>query len=431
MADSSALTGQIMALHQRAMSALQQQRWDEAVAAWQRIVAEVPDDLRAHAGLGRWAFGRGDFRAAAHHLTVAAKGSSGQPRPWIDVALAQEQLGDVSAQEEALFRALKADPQDLLALLMRGALLERTDRPEQAADAFIAATMVAPPLERLAPELRAPLAHAQSVRDRHEQRMATFVDGFLVDELNALKGHDLDRFQCSVDILLGRRQRYESRPSRYFMPGLQPVEFFDREHFPWLAELEAGTPLIQQELLRILGEDEGITPYLQYGDDQPLAQWATLNRSPRWSAYHLWKDGEPVQAHLTKCPDTARLLETTPRPHQPGRTPVAMFSLLKPRTHIPPHVGASNARLVCHLPLIVPPGCRFRVGNTMREWAVGKAWVFDDTIEHEAYNDSDQLRVVLIWDTWHPGLQPHERKLISALSRALNAFGGADPGFSA
>jgi aspartyl/asparaginyl beta-hydroxylase (cupin superfamily) len=103
-----------------------------------------------------------------------------------------------------------------------------------------------------------------------------------------------------------------------------------------------------------------------------------------------------------------------------------MYSLLKPRTVIPPHVGASNARLVCHLPLIVPPGCSFRVGNTVREWVPGRAWVFDDTIEHEARNDSDQLRVLLIWDTWHPDLTEPERRMITALSAALNAFSGTD-----
>ncbi len=422
---------QVAEWHQQAMAALQQQRSDQAAACWQRIVALAPGDARAHAGLGRWAHSRGDLDGAARHLACAAAASRGNPRPWIDVALVQEQRSDVAAQEEALYRALKEDPQDLLALLMRGTLFERTGRPEQATDAFIAATLVAPPTERLSVELRGPVAHAMAMRQAHESRLAAFVDQALQPALDAAAGEDLARFRLSVDILLGRRKRHESRPLRYFVPQLAPVEFFDRHRFPWLPALEAGSERIRAELQAVLRSEQGITPYLEYNDDQPVEQWAELNRSPRWSAYHLWKDGRPVAEHVARCPETARLLEATPRPHQAGRTPVALFSLLKPHTTIPPHVGASNARLVCHLPLIVPPGCRFRVGNSVREWEVGQAWVFDDTIEHAAHNDSDQLRAILIWDTWHPDLLPHERTLISALSSALNDFGGADPSFVA
>jgi len=119
-----------------------------------------------------------------------------------------------------------------------------------------------------------------------------------------------------------------------------------------------------------------------------------------------------------------RVLAGVPQPDMPARTPSAMFSLLKPHTHIPPHNGVTNARLVVHLPLIVPQGCRFRVGNETREWIPGKAWVFDDTVEHEAWNDSDKLRVVLIFDIWHPHLSAAERELVTALTRGLNAFTG-------
>jgi aspartyl/asparaginyl beta-hydroxylase (cupin superfamily) len=97
-----------------------------------------------------------------------------------------------------------------------------------------------------------------------------------------------------------------------------------------------------------------------------------------------------------------------------------MFSLLAPGAHIPPHNGVANIRLVCHLPLIVPPGCWFRVGDERREWEVGKAWVFDDTIEHEAANPSESLRVILILDTWHPDLSRAERESVAAIMAATD-----------
>ena len=82
---------------------------------------------------------------------------------------------------------------------------------------------------------------------------------------------------------------------------------------------------------------------------------------------------------------------------------------------IPPHVGVNNTRLVCHLPLIVPEGCWFRVGAESRFWRLGEAIVFDDTIEHEALNPTDQLRVVFIFVIWHPQLSTIEREAVTAL----------------
>jgi aspartyl/asparaginyl beta-hydroxylase (cupin superfamily) len=106
----------------------------------------------------------------------------------------------------------------------------------------------------------------------------------------------------------------------------------------------------------------------------------------------------------------------------PNFSPTAMFSCLEARTTIPPHCGETNTRLIVHLPLIVPAGCWFRVGNETREWHYGKAFVFDDTIEHEARNDSDELRVVLIFDVWNPFLSPAERELVAGLVNSVRDY---------
>ena len=95
--------------------------------------------------------------------------------------------------------------------------------------------------------------------------------------------------------------------------------------------------------------------------------------------------------------------------------------MLRPRTHIPPHTGATNIRVTIHLPLIVPENCEFRVGNDHRPWVEGEAFAFDDTIEHEATNGSDALRAVLIIDTWNPYLTALERDLLRDYVAALDA----------
>ncbi|MFM2411004.1 MAG: hypothetical protein RL481_1832, partial [Pseudomonadota bacterium] len=115
------------------------------------------------------------------------------------------------------------------------------------------------------------------------------------------------------------------------------------------------------------------------------------------------------------CPQLMALLARLPQPHVKGAGPNAMFSLLAPGAHIPPHTGIANTRLVCHLPLIVPKGCWFRVSDDKRYWERGKAWVFDDTVEHEAMNPSAELRVVMIFDIWHPALDEADRAGIKAV----------------
>jgi aspartyl/asparaginyl beta-hydroxylase (cupin superfamily) len=151
---------------------------------------------------------------------------------------------------------------------------------------------------------------------------------------------------------------------------------------------------------------------MQRPPNEPTDQFTELNFSPRWSAYHFALYGKYYDEHRRACPKTTAILDQMPFPVVPNRMPAALFSILQPKTHIPPHTGAGNVRLLCHLPLILPPHCRFRCGNSLREWRMGEAFVFDDTIEHEAWNDSDQVRAVLIFDVWNPYLTAEEREFI-------------------
>jgi aspartyl/asparaginyl beta-hydroxylase (cupin superfamily) len=154
----------------------------------------------------------------------------------------------------------------------------------------------------------------------------------------------------------------------------------------------------------------------------PLRQWRELNHSRRWSAYFLWNQGRREEPHLARCPRTAAALAAVPQVDIPGRGPTAFFSILDAHTRIPAHSGVTNTRLTVHLPLIVPPKCGFRVGGETREWRVGTAWVFDDTIEHEAWNDSDAARAILIFDIWNPELTALERDLLRETVTALAEY---------
>jgi aspartate beta-hydroxylase len=420
---------EIIALEAEATRATQSGRELEAASLWKRILGLDPRHPRALTAVGQRAFRKGDMQTARATFERLVEADGSDPQHWVNLALVCQNLKDEAGEEAAIQRALQADPLDLLALVLRGALCERQGKAHQAARAFGAVAAVSPPMERLHPDLRPAVAHALAYRQKYDRDYAAFIDEYLAPHYARLGAEDLRRFRDSVDIMVGRKKRFDSQSTLYHFPELAAIEFFDRALFPWLDAIEAATDAIREEFLAVLAAEEGFTPYITYPGDVPHNQFAELNNSPRWSAFHLYKMGERVPDNAAKCPATMRLLEGVPQPDQPGRTPAAMFSLLKPRTRIPAHTGVTNVRLVTHVPLIIPEGCGFRCGNQARQWTPGKAWVFDDTIEHEAWNDSDKLRVVLIFDIWHPYLTAAERSLVTAITAGLNAFVGAAPSF--
>jgi aspartate beta-hydroxylase len=386
-------------------------------------MASDPGPLQELAQRGQRALARGELASARDIYEKLVKLDAANPQHWIKLAIACRGADD-AREEAAITQALSLDPMDLVALILRGNFLERQGRRHEAAQAYSAVVSVAPPMERLHPDLHAALARAVAFSDSYSKECGAFLDDYLAPRLAEQSGGSVARFRDALDMLVGRKKRFESRSAIFHYPHLPAIEFFPREEFRWLDAIEAETDAIRDEFIAVLKSEDGFAPYITYPADVPHNQWAELNNSPRWSAFHLYKMGARVDANADRCPVTMRALAGAPQPDQPGRTPSAMFSLLKPRTHIPPHNGVTNSRLVVHLPLIVPDGCAFRVGNETRKWVPGKAWVFDDTIEHEAWNDSDKLRVVLIFDIWHPHLTPEERRLVTALAAGLNAFTG-------
>ncbi len=421
--------GQLAALEAEAAAAMQGGNEVGAVRIWGHILALQPRHVPTLSALGQLSYRKGDMAAArvAFQRLVDADGKVAQQ--WINLALACQGLRDEKGEEEAIRKALEIDPRDLLGLILRANLLEKQGKRHEAAVAYGAVSAVAPPLDRLHPSLRPAVTHAMQWRSLYDHECGAFMDAYLAPHLVRLDGERIKRFKDSLDIFVGRKKRYDSQSMMHHYPGLPTIEFFDREALPWSAAIEAAADDIRNEFLVVLAADQGFEPYINYADDAPVDQFAQLNHNPDWTAFHLIKSGKPVPQNAAKCPKTLAALKHAPQPDQPGRTPSAMFSLLKPKTRIPPHTGVSNVRLVSHLALIIPEHCALRVGNEIRQWVSGKVWAFDDTIEHEAWNNSDQLRVVLIFDIWHPHLSAAERELITAMSAGLNAFATGGDGF--
>ena len=403
-------------LFARASDAWRQGRHDAAAQLLELVVERHPDHATALNTLGLIAIGARDSDRALGYLERAAQAQPDAPGIWFNHFQALELAGELERGLVSLDRALAIDPYYVPALLKKAEALERLGRITESAAMYRAIIAASPDLDSLPEPARQALAHGRElVRQVDDQRTAA-VEEALVAVRAAYPGAELERAAAYAEQQTGRRKVYVQQPVNGHFPYLPALEFFARDQFPWLADLESRTGDIAQELLSLLDErDGGFRPYVAFDASQPVNQWGELNHSRRWSAWFLWEDGERHEENCCRCPVTAAAAESVPLLDLPGKGPTVMFSLLEPRTRIPPHTGSSNVRTTVHLPLIVPEGCGFRVGSQTRSWRVGEAWAFDDTIEHEAWNDSDTLRAILILDVWNPLLTEAERAAIRVI----------------
>jgi aspartate beta-hydroxylase len=349
------------------------------------------------------------------------------PALWSNLATSLHALNFLPQELEALERALAIEPRHTGSLLQKGTLLEGRGDLRNAARVYRNALATLPSGATPPASIAAVVARARELIAEDEAALRAAIEARLAGVGEGARGYP--RVQQCLELLTGKRRRFESQPTFMYFPQLPAIEFFAREQFPWLEALEAATEDIRAELMNVLVTDRaGLEAYIDYPAGVPLDQWRELNKSRRWSAYYLWNQSVPHQEHLARCPRTAQALRLTPQCEVAARAPTAFFSILEPHTRIPAHTGVTNTRLTVHLPLIVPPGCGFRVGSETREWVPGKAWVFDDTIEHEAWNESDAARAILIFDVWNPLLSAPERDLVRAMTEALGSYYGPAEG---
>ena len=401
-------------------------RRDEAVKLFQSVIAKAGEQPVALNALGMSALGDGDHARAIPLFRRAIAADPHSPELWMNLAKAYRELGDDRGELEALQGALAIDQRHFMASVRLAEYHERTGADALAADRWSGVLTMASLMDQRPPAIEPILDQARAQVARYRASYAVDVETGLAEARDRLPATQRRRFDACIDHVLGRRQIYANQCAGLHFPFLPAEEFFEREHFPWLEQLEAKTDVIRAELEAILAEDDpGILPYVSMEPGTPTNKWSPLDKSLAWGALHLWKDGRRDDAVCARAPQTAAVVEALPLSDLPGRTPTVFFSLLRPGTHLPAHTGVSNVRAIIHLPLIVPDGCGFRVGGETREWRVGEAFAFDDTIEHEAWNRSDRLRAILIFDVWNPYISETERDLLRRFYEVTNATGNA------
>ncbi len=436
MAGLSHGTPELVALMQQAVAA---RDLDRAERIAEIISVREPSQEDATGYLVARALERGEFPRARNVALNAVKAKPDSARLQFHFGLVLHATGEHAAALQAFQAAYAADPGLLAALLWQADCMRALGRHSDALRSQLDALAQA--------ERSGMLAHLKAlqppIRERIERAIADVrrarklaIDPAIASLREKHGAAAIERVDRAIARVYGEPAPQPThplqQPTLLFVPELPDQAWFEREQFPYLKTLEAATDVIREELLAVLADEEGLVPYVDMPDSAPAApMWRTLNRSPAWSGYHLYRHGERVDEHCARCPRTMAVLESLPLMRIADHAPEILFSVLKPHTHIPPHTGVINGRLTVHLPLIVPENCgALRAGEEKRAWKEGECLVFDDSFVHEAWNESDSTRVVLILDAWNPHLGEPEREALTTAIAGLGEFhrrhGGGD-----
>ena len=363
---------------------------------------------------GMEAFRQGRISEARALFESAAEAGSSSGVLWMLLAVCRRRDNDLEAEEAALNRLLEIEPESVRGHVMKGDCRAAVGDERSAIYFYGRALRLAKgrqlPAEVLDDVRQAEQKLSQLKRSAHEQREFRLTARGLPPESWS------PRLRRSLEVAAGQRQLYYQQPTTFSYVELPHVQFFDPSEFEWAPGIEAATRAIREELSGLLEKrgDKDFRAYIQ-GETIRMDANRDLMKNKDWSALFLCENSQVMMETVQRCPRTWQAVQKAPLPSIATWGPTVMFSLLKAGARIRPHTGMFNTRLVCHLPLIVPPNCRFRVGNEIREWEVGKLMIFDDTIEHEAWNDSSEDRVILIFDIWRPELTDQERYELTML----------------
>ncbi len=366
---------------------------------------------------GMCALAMNDAADARARFQAATASDPDQPILWINLATACRSLNDDTGEEASLDHALAIDRLNLTAQIRLADLHQRLHRTIRAVQSWSNVVQMIAPMTDRSPALEDALTRGRTYLAAQTSALGETLSATLGDTITAA-GPDARRVTACLDNLMGRRRIYPNVCAGLHVPFLPADEFFDDRLFPWFGALERQTDAIRAEALSLVERSvPGIRPYVRQDAGVPPNQWSALDNNLDWSACFLWEYGVRDDAICELCPQTAAALAAIPQNDSPGKAPTAFFSILRPHAHIPAHTGVTNSRTIIHLPLVVPDDCRFRVGGETRRWQEGRAFGFDDTIEHEAWNDSDASRIVLIFDVWNPHLTAQEQAMLKEVFR--------------
>jgi aspartate beta-hydroxylase len=412
----------------QAQRLLREGRVDEAGRVLLAILDADPQHGEALNFAGLIALQQGQLQRAAELLERARAVQPADPTTLHHLGFAREAQGDLAGALEVQSAAVRLQPAFHVGRLHVARLLALTGQPElaavqyarclegaQAAGQWLNSGTTPEPLRAVVEQA---VAHVRSWRRAGFDRVFA--------PLLQQHGRDaLERVERCLRIYFGEEvPSYPDplqRPNFLYFPGLPTSAFFDTAQLPWVAGLEAQTDAIRGELRALLPSASG--------RERVFASEALESENlvggdiaPTWNGYYFYRHGERREENCRRCPATIAALDALPLARIREHAPETLYSVFTPGTHLMPHRGVTNTRLVCHLPLIVPEDCALRVGTEVHAWQEGRVVVFDDTYEHEAWNRSGRTRVVLIFDIWNPHLTQAEQAALTHVVESLGDF---------
>ena len=418
----------------RARAALAQQNGDVAEQSYRRALALAPQNAEALNFLGTRATRDGRTTEAIELLERAHAADPRDPNIAFNRGLAYLATENFEAGRAAFAHALDIAPQFFLARLYLARALELLGRGDEAVTHYFAAILRAQTQGRwlddatTAPMLREIVKYGMGFA---QQRRKGLFEGVL-DRLRERHGADaLQRAYKSLRMFLGEIPTAytdaRQKPKFLYYPDLPTTPYFARELFPWYSVLEDNFETIRAELFDVLRAENGIEPFLKFHSPEEIAGYLGGEGKPSWNAFFFHRHGKRYEENCARCPNTAAILDTLPTLQRiRDHAPEVCFSVLTPGSHILPHRGVTNTRLVTHFPLIVPQGdLGLRVGGETHVWQENRCITFDDTFEHEAWNRTEHTRVVMLLDVWNPHLSDPEREAVTALVETIGDFNRA------
>ncbi len=276
------------------------------------------------------------------------------------------------------------------------------------------------------PQLRNAIAEASQryVQERREYLIAA------MDGARAAHGaQSVRRVEVALDGYLGftdvRPLDPRQRPTFLFFPGLNDAPYHDPFLQPWAKRLQDHWGELRREAAELLEEDTRLRSFLDFPEgskrEEYVSRTGAADAPPAWDAFFFYRHGERYDDNHKRCPATSAVLDSIDLCRIDRIAPEVCFSFLRPGSRIMPHHGVTNTRLVFHLPLIVPDRCALNIVDVgPHEWREGEPMMFDDTYQHEAHNDSQSTRVILLMDCWNPHLTPPERAAVKSLVEAID-----------
>lgn len=426
MPPEMSLPEQVQLLNANAEVLAREGRHDDAERVVRQVLQAAPRHIPALQYLASRALTRNDLEGAKRYLERAIRAAPRMVMLHQNLGIVLRAQGFLTGALKAFGVALRIDPSVGMIWVQLGDVLQSLGRHEEAIAAYCRSEAILGFLPRAASENHGRVRQAlgRAAKTLQQARVKSVSDA-LAPLREQCPTEDMGRAERAIATLL-RVQAAEfedplQRPQLAYFPGIEASPFFDPERFEPLRGLEAATDKIRNELKALLNGADQLAPYVDIpGNTDP--EWRDLNGSERWSSYHLYRNSERLPAHCEQCPETHAAVAGLPLPRLGGQSPEVFFSILRPGTHIPPHYGLANYKLTVHLPLITPPKCAIRVGDRTRSWRSGECLVFDDSFEHEAWNNSDSLRAVLILEAWHPDIREQEREFLGVALSALDRF---------